>query len=177
MLRSTLITINKAFVRSHFYYGDILYDQSKTGVYSVWFLLDHSWYNTTTWSASEKELSQELGLESLQWRYWYRNLEIFWILCHVIDFHINFQDFLSHRNEFIVISIRWETCVPQGRNDNFSRKQSIFLMSCFCCIVETFEMIPWKMNPKSYRNGLFRSFSCRMWAVAGEKSKDAITFF
>ena len=44
-------------------------------------------------------------------------------------------------------------------------------MSCFCCIMGTFEMLPWKMNQKSYRDCLFRSFSCWMWAVAGEKSK------
>ena len=45
-------------------------------------------------------------------------------------------------------------------------------MSCFCCIVGSFEMLPWKMNQKSYKICLFRSFSCRMWAAAGEKSKD-----
>ena len=33
----------------------------------------------------------------------------FWILCHVIDHQIIFQDVLSHRKEFIVISIRWDT--------------------------------------------------------------------
>ena len=46
----------------------------------------------------------------------------FWILCHVIDYHINFQDFLSHRKEFIVISIRWDTDVPQDGNGDFLRK-------------------------------------------------------
>ena len=50
-------------------------------------------------------------------------------------------------------------------------------MSCFCCIVGTSEMLPWKMNQKSYKNCLFRSCACRMWAVAGEKSKDAMGFF
>ena len=50
-------------------------------------------------------------------------------------------------------------------------------MSYFCKIVGTFEMLPWKMNQKSYRNCLFRSFPCQMWAVDGEKSKDAMAFF
>ena len=50
-------------------------------------------------------------------------------------------------------------------------------MNCFCCIVGTFEMLPWKMNQKSYKNCLFRSFSYQMSAVAGEKSKDAMPFF
>ena len=39
---------------------------------------------------------------------------------------INFKDFLSHRKEFILISIRCDTDVPQGGNGNFSRKKSIF---------------------------------------------------
>ena len=38
-------------------------------------------------------------------------------------------------------------------------------------------MLPWKMNQKSYKNCFYFSFSCRMWAVAGEESKDAIDFF
>ena len=33
------------------------------------------------------------------------------------------------------------------------------------------------MNQKSYRNCLFRSFSCRMSVAVGEKPKDAMTFF
>ena len=50
-------------------------------------------------------------------------------------------------------------------------------MSCFCCMVGTFEMLPWKMNEISYKNCLFRGFASRMWAVAVEKSKDAMGFF
>ena len=50
-------------------------------------------------------------------------------------------------------------------------------MSCVCCIVGTSEMLQWKMNQKSYRNCLFSSFSCQIWAVAGEKSKDTMAFF
>ena len=50
-------------------------------------------------------------------------------------------------------------------------------MGYFCCIVGTFGMLPWKVNQKSYRDCLFKSFSCLMWAVAGEKSKDAMRFF
>ena len=50
-------------------------------------------------------------------------------------------------------------------------------MSRLGCIVGTFEMLPWKMNQKSYISCLFRSFSCRMWAIAGQKSKDIMAFF
>ena len=38
---------------------------------------------------------------------------------------INFQDFLSHRKEFIVISIRWDTDVHQGGNDNFFKNGNL----------------------------------------------------
>ena len=44
-------------------------------------------------------------------------------------------------------------------------------MSCFCCIVGTFEMFPWKINQKLYKNCLFRSFSYRMWVVAEHSQK------
>ena len=50
-------------------------------------------------------------------------------------------------------------------------------MSCSCCVVGTFEMLPWKMNQKSYKKCLFKNFLCQMWAVAGEKTKDAMDFF
>ena len=51
-------------------------------------------------------------------------------------------------------------------------------MSCFWCIVGTFELLPQKINKKSYKSCLFKNFSSRMWkmTVAGEKSKDAIAF-
>ena len=42
--------------------------------------------------------------------------------CIIDDHHINFQDFASHRKEFIFISIRWDDDVPQGGDGNFSRK-------------------------------------------------------
>ena len=38
-------------------------------------------------------------------------------------------------------------------------------------------MLSRKMNKKSCRNCLFGRSSCRMWSVAGRKSKDAMTFF
>ena len=34
-----------------------------------------------------------------------------------------------------------------------------------------------KMNQKSYRNCLFWSFSCRIWAVAVKKAEYAMDFF
>ena len=45
----------------------------------------------------------------------------FWILCHVIDHHINFHDFLSHRKEFIVTSVLWDSG-PSGWEWKFFKK-------------------------------------------------------
>ena len=49
-------------------------------------------------------------------------------------------------------------------------------MSCFCCIMGTLEILWWKINQKSYRNCLFKSLSCRMWAMPGEISEEGEAF-
>ena len=80
--RSALITIYKAFVRPYLDYGDILYDQA----YNMSFhhKLESIQYNaclTITGAirgTSKEKLYQELGLESLQLRRWYRKLGIFY---------------------------------------------------------------------------------------------------
>ena len=79
--RSALITIDKAFVRSHLHYGDILYDQA----YNMSFhhKLESIQYNAclaitgAIGGTSKENFYQELGLESLQLRRWYRKLKMF----------------------------------------------------------------------------------------------------
>ena len=93
-----------------------------------------------------------------------------WILCHAMDHHINFQDLLSQRKEFIIISIRWDTDVPQWGMVTF--QESNLLKDLFLLHRGNFWDAP--MKNESYENCLFRAFSRRMWAVAGEKSKDAM---
>ena len=80
--RSALITIYKAFVRPHLDYGDILYDQA----YNMSFhhKLESIQYNAcleitgATRGSSKGKLYEELGLESLQLRHWYRKLGMFY---------------------------------------------------------------------------------------------------
>ena len=80
--RSALITIYKAFVRPYLDYGDILYDQT----YNMSFhhKLESIHYNaclaitSAIQGTSKEKLYQELGLESLQLRRWYRKLGKFY---------------------------------------------------------------------------------------------------
>ena len=78
MPRAALITIYKAFIRPHLDYGDILYDQA----YNMSFhqKLEYIEYNACLGitgairGTSKEKLYQEVGLESLQLRRWYRKL-------------------------------------------------------------------------------------------------------
>ena len=80
--RSTLITIYKAFIRPYLDYGDILYDQA----YNMSFhhKLESIQYNACLAitggirGTSKEKLYQELSLESLQLRRWYRKLGTFY---------------------------------------------------------------------------------------------------
>ena len=80
--RSTLITIYKAFVRPHLDYGDILYKQA----YNMSFHQNREaiQYNPclaitgAIRGTSKEKLCQELGLQSLQLRCWYRKLAMFY---------------------------------------------------------------------------------------------------
>ena len=80
--RATLITIYKAFIRPHLDYGDILYDQA----YNMSFhqKLESIQYNAclaitgAIRGTSKEKLYQEIGLEPLQLRRWYRKLGIFY---------------------------------------------------------------------------------------------------
>ena len=80
--RSALITIYRAFFRPYLDYGDILYDQG----YNMSFdhKLESIQYNAclaitgAIQGTSKKKIYQELGLESLQLRRWYRKLGMFY---------------------------------------------------------------------------------------------------
>ena len=80
--RAVLITICKAFFRHHPDYGDILYDQ----VYNMSFQQKLESIQCTACltitgairDTSKEKLYQEIGLESLQLRRWYRKLGMFY---------------------------------------------------------------------------------------------------
>ena len=78
----SLLTICKSFVRPHFDYGDILNDQPnnkrsgqkiETVQYSAALAI-----TSTIKGTSQIKLYNELGLESLEFRRWYRKLCLFY---------------------------------------------------------------------------------------------------
>ena len=79
--RSALLTIYKAFIRPHLDYGDAIYDQAYNNSFHQ--KLESIQYNAALAitgairGTSSEKLYQELGLESLQQRRWYRKLCIF----------------------------------------------------------------------------------------------------
>ena len=76
--RSSLLTIYKTFVHSHFGYADVVYDQSYTSSFHE--KLESIQQNAAlvvtgaVRGSSSEKLYQELGLESLQNRRWFRKL-------------------------------------------------------------------------------------------------------
>ena len=80
--RAVLITIYKAFIRPHLDYGDVFYDQ----VFDASLLekLESIQYNAclaltgAIRGTSKEKIYQELGLESLQIRRWYKKLCLFY---------------------------------------------------------------------------------------------------
>ena len=79
--RSALVIIYKAFVRLHLDYGDTIYDEAYNA--SFHYYLELFQYNaclasTSIRSTSKEKLYQELGLESLQLRRWFRKLCFFY---------------------------------------------------------------------------------------------------
>ena len=80
--RTTLITIYKALVRPHLEYGDIQYDQAFNLSFQQ--KLESIQYRAclaitgAIRGTSREKIYQELGLESLQSRRWYRKLAMFY---------------------------------------------------------------------------------------------------
>ena len=76
--RQALVTIYKAFIRPNLDYGDVLYDQAFNNSFQA--KMKSIQYNaclaiTQTFQGTSREkIYQELGLESLQLRCWYRKL-------------------------------------------------------------------------------------------------------
>ena len=76
--RQALVTIYKAFIRPHLDYGDVLYDQAFNKSFHA--KNESIQYNAclaitgAIRGTSRENTYQELGLESLQLRRWYRKL-------------------------------------------------------------------------------------------------------
>ena len=80
--KPALLTIYKCFIRPHLYYGDIIYDQAYNLSFHQKLESIHSNAALDLTEAirgsSREKLYQELGLESLQLRRWYRKLCCFY---------------------------------------------------------------------------------------------------
>ena len=80
--RKTLITIYKSFIRPHLDYGDIIYDKPNNDSFVR--KLESIQYNAALAitgaikGTSKERLYEELGLESLEKRRWYRRMCLFW---------------------------------------------------------------------------------------------------
>ena len=80
--RQALVTIYKAFARPHLDYGDVFCDQAFTNSFHA--KIESIQYNAclaitgAIRSTSREKIYQELGLESLQPRRWYRKLCLFY---------------------------------------------------------------------------------------------------
>ena len=82
--RSALLTIYKSFIRPHLDYGDIIYDQAYNASFHQKIeLLQYNACLAKTGAirgTSREKLYEELGLESLQLRRWFRKLSCFYKL-------------------------------------------------------------------------------------------------
>ena len=80
--RRTLITVYKSFIRPNLDYGDIIYDQPNNDSFIN--KLESVQYNASLAitgaikGTSKERLYEELGLESLSKRRWYRRMCLFW---------------------------------------------------------------------------------------------------
>ena len=80
--RPSLLTIYKSFIRPHLDYGDIIYDQACNASFQQ--KVESIQYNSALAitgairGTSKDKLFEELGLESLQHRWWYRKLCYFY---------------------------------------------------------------------------------------------------
>ena len=79
--RQALVTIYKAFIRPHLDYGDVFYDQAFNNYFHA--KMESIQYNAclaitgAIWGTSREKIYQELCLEYLQLRRWYRKLCLF----------------------------------------------------------------------------------------------------
>ena len=84
--RHSLITIYKTFIRPHLGYGDVIYDRAFNESFHQ--RLESIQYNAaiaitgTIRGTSSEKLFQELGLETLKSRRWFRKLYLFYKILH-----------------------------------------------------------------------------------------------
>ena len=92
---SELLTLYKIFIRPYIDYGDIIYDQAYNASFhqKLELLQDNAFLAITgaIRGTSKEKLYEELGLNSLQLRHWYRKLSCFYKLFNSKHLHYFFK--------------------------------------------------------------------------------------
>ena len=141
--RSALLTIYKSFIRPHIDYGDIIYDQTYNASFHQ--KLDLLQYNAclaitgAIRGTSREKLYEELGLESLQLRRWFRKLSCFHKLFKSEHPYYLFKLIPSRRSSYVTRNIQ---------NIPFFKTRHTFLKNCF--FLPT--IIEWNKLDHSVRN-------------------------
>ena len=141
--RESLLTIFKSFVRPHLDYGDVIYDQSYNNTFHQ--KMESIQYNAALAitgairGSSREKLYQELGLESLQQRRWYRKLCYFFKLTKNKSPKYLFNNIPTVRSTYRTRNI---DNIPQ-----FNVRHTFFRNSYFPSIVTE-----WNNLDKSIRN-------------------------
>ena len=88
--RQPLLTIYKSFIRSHLDYGDIIYDQPNNESFCN--LIENVQYNEALAitgaikGTSQLKIYNELGLESLKFRRWFRRLRVCFKITQILKY-------------------------------------------------------------------------------------------
>ena len=107
--KSALLIIYKSFIRPHLDYGDIIYEQAYNASFHQ--KLELLQYNAclaiagATRGNSREKLYEELGLESLQLRRWFRKLSCFYKLFKTEHPDYLFKLIVSRRSSYVTRNI------------------------------------------------------------------------
>ena len=125
--RSALLTIYKSFIRPHLDYGDIIYDQPyNASFHQKLELLQYNACLAITGEirgTSREKLYEELGLESLQIRCWFRKLSCFYKLFNSEHPHYLFKLIPSRSSSYVT---RNRHCIPFFKTRHTFLKNSFF---------------------------------------------------
>ena len=144
--RQALVTIYKAFIRPHLDYGDALYDQAFNNSFHA--EMESIQYNAclaitgAIRGTSREKIYQELGLESLQLRRWYRKLCLFYKI-----FKNEHPKYLFH---LIPVRCTPYATITEGNIPLIETKHNFFKNSFFpSAIIECYNLDPILRNSKS----------------------------
>ena len=154
LLRKSLLNIYKSFIRPHLDYGDVIYDQPHND--TLCRMIESVQYNAALAitgaikGSSRERLYQELGLESLSDRRWYRRLVYF--------FNIVSCNSPSYLNSLLPSKQRSYDPIRSNLFRNFTSHTNFFKNSFFpYCISEWNKLSPNLRNSTSisvFKKGL-----------------------